>query len=166
MDGRLLVGGLVAACVVTGGALVYFQDYAYYREVGLRTAGIDDGIMELTEIRLTTREGGLPEPVPVTGFSGIDAATSPLKFRGCFRVALPLDRLKETYLAAEDATPLRPPRWFKCFDTRRLTEDLANGTAVAFLGERDVSEGVDRLVAVYADGRAYAWHQFGTPPQD
>ncbi len=166
MDGRLLVGGLVAACVVTGGALVYFQDYAYYREVGLKATGVTDGVMELTEIRLTTRDGGFPELVPVTEFSAIDAATSPLKFRGCFHIAQSLDHLKRTYLAAENATPLRPPHWFKCFDTARLTQDLASGAAFAFLGERDVVEGVDRLVAVYADGRAFAWHQFGSFPGD
>jgi hypothetical protein len=30
---------------------------------------------------------------------------------------------------------------------------------VAFLGERDVTYGIDRIVAVYPDGRAMAWHQ-------
>ncbi|MBS0563510.1 MAG: histidine kinase, partial [Proteobacteria bacterium] len=31
--------------------------------------------------------------------------------------------------------------------------------AVAFLSDENIHPGVDRVVAVYADGRAYAWQQ-------
>jgi hypothetical protein len=30
---------------------------------------------------------------------------------------------------------------------------------LAFLSQADISKGVDRVVAVFADGRAFAWHQ-------
>ncbi len=31
---------------------------------------------------------------------------------------------------------------------------------MAFLGEKDIRDGgVDRVIAVYPDGRAFAWHQ-------
>jgi hypothetical protein len=36
---------------------------------------------------------------------------------------------------------------------------ISEGQAVAFVGERDVWPGVDRVVAVYFDGRAVAWNQ-------
>ena len=34
------------------------------------------------------------------------------------------------------------------------------GEALAFLSQSDIAPDVDRVVAVFADGRAFAWHQF------
>ena len=67
--------------------------------------------------------------------------------------------LTESFVIVEDATPLQAPGWFDCFDAATLTEDLESGAAIAFLSQPHVSYGVDRIVAVYGDGRAYAWHQ-------
>ncbi len=93
------------------------------------------------------------------GFSGVDADSSPLRFRGCFTTPLSLAILSETYKVYPDATPLNAPNWFDCFNAAQIGEDLETGNAVAFLSERDIEAGIDRVVAVYPDGRAYAWHQ-------
>ena len=41
----------------------------------------------------------------------------------------------------------------------RCIADLESGAAVAYLGQPNVHPGVDRVIAVYPDGRAFAWHQ-------
>ena len=64
-----------------------------------------------------------------------------------------------TYAAYEKPTPLIGPSWFDCFDAGTLTEDLEGGAAAAFLGQRNIKPGVDRVVAVYPDGRGFAWNQ-------
>ena len=109
-------------------------------------------------ISLTTVTG-VTEPLLMAGFTGIDADSSPLRFRGCFRTPMSLAMLSESYVVYPDPTPLNAPSWFSCFDSGRLTDDIASGSAVAFLSERNIAPGVDRVVAVYADGRAYAWQQ-------
>ena len=172
VNGKFLVSVLVACCIIAGAGLVYTQNYAYYQQVELDSTtdlGEDhdrSGSMAATDIRLTSLAGGIPEPIPVSAFSGIDARTSPLKFRGCFVSAHSLEQLKQRYVQADHAVPLRPPAWFDCFDVQKLTEDLAAGNAVAFLGEREISPGVDRLIAVYPDRRAFAWHQFNRDNQE
>ena len=172
VKGTSLVIGLVGCCILAGVGLIYTQNYAYYEEVTV--VGDADGSeaertvesVTATEIRLTRLEGGVPEPIPISGFSGIDAQTSPLKFRGCFVAGQSLEDLAQTYVQADNAIPLRPPAWFDCFDVKQLTEDLEAGDAVAFLGEQNISHGVDRIVAVYPDGRAFAWHQFNPAFQE
>lgn len=111
-------------------------------------------------LRMVRLSDKLPEDILATDFTGIDADTSPIKFRACFRVENSVAYLTETYVIADEATPLQAPGWFDCFDAKTLTEDLDSGAAVAFLGERDIRYGVDRMVAVYGDGRGYAWNQF------
>ena len=59
----------------------------------------------------------------------------------------------------EGAEPLIAPPWFDCFDAARIGPDVADGPAVAFLSQREIAPGVDRVIAVYPDGRAFAWHQ-------
>ncbi|MEM9853369.1 MAG: DUF6446 family protein, partial [Pseudomonadota bacterium] len=49
--------------------------------------------------------------------------------------------------------------WFDCFDADVIGAALKDGTARAFLGQRDVIYGIDRVVAVFDDGRGYVWHQ-------
>lgn len=179
MSGRLLVSLMVGFAILFGAALVYFQNYAYYHPVaaapqetvsgtttstGTSTttdARINNAIntVQMTEIRLTPFDTDTPETIAVTGFKGIDAPTSPLKFRGCFHVALGFGLLTETYRVFDRPTPLKAPGWFGCFDSKQLTLDLESGIALAFMGEEDITDGIDRLVAIYPDGRAFAWHQ-------
>ena len=43
---------------------------------------------------------------------------------------------------------------------------LESGEALAFLSEPEIHPGVDRVVAVFPDGRAFAWHQLNDSPED
>lgn len=149
MKGKVLMGGMLGFAAAFGGALWYFQTIAYYT---VETP--EDYTMRLTLVG----DGGL-QPVVADDFTVLTAETSPLKFRACFRVANSLPMLTETYRIYDDPTPLNPPSFFDCFDSGQLTEDLAEGRAVAFLAQQDIAKGVDRVVAVYPDGRAFAWHQ-------
>jgi hypothetical protein len=55
--------------------------------------------------------------------------------------------------------PLNAPAAFPCFDAAAIGAALESGEALAFLSEPEIHPGVDRVVAVFADGRAFAWHQ-------
>jgi hypothetical protein len=61
--------------------------------------------------------------------------------------------------AFEDPTPLNAPGWFDCFDAPAIGAALEAGEATAVLGEREARAGVDRVFAVFPDGRVYGWHQ-------
>lgn len=137
--------------LVAGVAVYYLQEYAYYSEAAFEPE---------REIMLTPIESDLPEPILAEGIIGIDAESSPLRFRACFRTPLTQGMLSETYRAYEGATPLNAPSWFDCFDAQAIGVGLENGEALAFLSQSDIAPDVDRVVAVFADGRAYAWHQF------
>lgn len=150
MNGKLVSGFIVIPALIAGAAIYYTQEYAYYRTVEPASAG--------AVIRITDLEGTV-EPMLSDGFQGIDADSSPLRFRGCFHTPMSLAMLSETYAIYPEPTPLNAPSWFTCFDSGRLTDDLATGKAVAFLSEKDISPGIDRVVAVYPDGRAFAWQQ-------
>ena len=98
--------------------------------------------------------------VPVAGYDGIDAASSPLKLRGCFR----LDPAAAAALApAPDATPLNAPFWFRCFDAGRLTADLAAGAARPTHSPTTRPRASTLMLAVYPDGRGYLWRQLNAP---
>jgi hypothetical protein len=71
--------------------------------------------------------------------------------------------LTETYVAYPKAEPLNAPSWFSCFDAAAIGAALEKGEALAFLSQSDILPQVDRVVAVFPDGRAYAWHQLNTP---
>ena len=150
MNGKLVAGGIVAVALIVGAAVYYAQVYAFYRPI---EASSPEG-----EVRLTAIGGGA-EVIPATDFQGIDADSSPLRFRACFTASVPPATLTGTYAAYEKPTPLIGPSWFDCFDAGTLTEDLEGGAAVAFLGQKNIKPGVDRVVAVNPDGRGFAWNQ-------
>jgi len=112
-----------------------------------------------TSIRLTRVWDNQPEVILAKDFQGIDAPTSPLKFKGCFTAVNSIAMMTEAYVVYDDPTPIKAPVWFQCYSHQALTDDLETGEAVAFLGESNVYFGIDRVVAVYGDGRAFAWHQ-------
>jgi len=168
MSGRALVSSLLGFALIFGAVLWYFQNYAYYYPVTLQTtasasaaapASTDVNAPATVSIRLTRLTGGQPVVIPVTDFQGMDADTSPLKFRACFVVKTPLAKMVKTYKTYDGATPLIAPGWFDCFDAGQLTDDIKAGVAIAFMGQENVYYGVDRVVAIYPDGRAYAWNQ-------
>jgi hypothetical protein len=151
VNGKLVGGAIVLSALVAGLGVYYAQVYAFYKPI--------DASAPSAEIRMVTIEDETPEVILTEGFSGVDADSSPLRFRGCFTTPLSLAILSETYKVYPDATPLNAPNWFDCFNAAQIGEDLETGNAVAFLSERDIEAGIDRVVAVYPDGRAYAWHQ-------
>jgi hypothetical protein len=150
VNGKLVAGFIVLTALVAGVAMYYLQVYAFYRpvEVSSPTAAI----------RLVSL-GGAQEAMLTSDFEGIDADSSPLRFRGCFVTPMTLAMLSETFEPYDNPTPVVAPSWFDCFDAEALGADLESGAALAFLSEKNIHPGVDRVVAVYPDGRAYAWHQ-------
>ena len=150
MNGKLVVGFIVVVALIAGGLMYWLQVYAFYSPVSLQAAG---------EMRLTPIGSATPETIVVDNFEGIDATSSPLRFRSCFTTPLSLGTLTETYQVYEKADPLLAPGWFACFDAEKIGEALKSGEAVAFLSEQNSAAGVDRVIAVYPDGQAFAWHQ-------
>lgn len=154
MNGKLVSGFIVIPALIAGMAVYYSQEYAYYQPVEAASA---EAMIRITDLE------GTAEPMLTDRFEGIDADSSPLRFRGCFHTPMSLAMLSETYAIYPKPTPLNAPSWFTCFDSGRLTDDLATGKAVAFLSEKNITPGVDRVVAVYPDGRAFAWQQLQDP---
>ena len=150
MNGRIAAGVIVITSLVAGAAMYYLQVYAYYTEASF-TPG--------AEILLTPIESDTPEPILAEGITGIDADSSPLRFRACFKTPMTQAMLSETYRAYDGAEPLIAPSWFDCFDAQEIGAALEKGEALAFLSQSNISPDIDRVVAVFADGRAYAWHQ-------
>lgn len=147
---RIILGVMVIVAVIAGGFLWYTAERAYYEPVLFQPG---------QEIRLVPLTSDQPEPILVEGIEGIDAASSPIKFRACFRTPLSLAMLTETYRVYPAAEPLVAPSGFDCFDAEAIAKALESGDAIAFLSEPNIRPGVDRVVAVYSDGRAVAWNQ-------
>lgn len=157
MNGKIAAGAIVISAAVAGVAIWYLQVYAFYEPVSF-TPG--------QEITLTTIESGQPEPILAEGITGIDADSSPLRFRACFTTPMTQAMLSETYVAYEGAEPLVAPGWFDCFDAVAIGTALERGEALAFLSQASVHADVDRVVAVFPDGRAFAWHQLNPAAED
>lgn len=155
--GKLAVSVILLTAVIGGVGLWYTAERAFYEPVAF-TPG--------AEIRLVPLAGDAPEPIVVADVQGIDAASSPIKFRACFTTPLSLAMLTETYRAYDGAVPLVAPSNFPCFDATAIGAALESGEALAFLSEPEIRPGVDRVVAVFADGRAYAWHQTNSSLKD
>lgn len=151
MWGRIAVGVIVITALLTGVTVYYLQEYAYYHDAAF-TPG--------AEIVLTPIESDQPEAILAENVQGIDAESSPLRFRACFQTPLTQGMLTETYRAYDGAEPLNAPSWFDCFDAAAIGAALESGEALAFLSQSNIAPDVDRVVAVFSDGRAYAWQQF------
>ncbi|ARE85099.1 Histidine kinase [Roseovarius sp. EC-HK134] len=148
--GKILAGAILISALVAGAAMYYLQVYHFYEEVAA------DGT---NDVVLTSLVTGAPEPVLYDNFTAIDANSSPIRYRACFTTAMSHAMLTETYELYERAEPLTAPDWFDCYDAQAIGLALEEGRALAFLGQRDVIYGVDRVVAITEDGRGYAWHQ-------
>lgn len=142
MNGKIVGSGLLAAAVIAGGAMWYLQEYHFY-----------DRIPAADAITVQTAAG--PAMLPVRDFQGIDADSSPLRWRACAVLTeQPVDPVP-----FPGATPLGAPGWFDCFDHGQITADLEAGAAVAVLSQAEIRPDVDRVLAIYPDGRVYGWHQ-------
>jgi hypothetical protein len=149
VSGRLLASIIVVFSLLFGVALYYTQVYAYYDRIAAED-------VNLTLVNAATNE---PEPFIANDIEAIDGSSSPIRFRACFTSAMSTAAMTETYVTYPDPTPLNAPGWFDCFDAQEIGAALEDGQAVAFLGEKNIHDGVDRVIAVYPDGRAFAWHQ-------
>jgi hypothetical protein len=148
MNGKAIGIFLVVLGLIAGAAMYWLQVYAYYDEVRLASDGGD------VVVRATKADGTVQD-LQVSEFRGIDSDSSPIRFRACF-----LTSTNQNGLALyPNATPLVAPGWFDCFDAAAIGTDLEAGRAIAVLGEENVTYGIDRVLVLYPDGRAFAWHQ-------
>lgn len=141
---------LVLSAAIAGGALYYLQIYGFYERVD--ATGGDD-------VQLIVLATDQPEPILYDNFEAIDAESSPIRYRACFTTTMSHALLTETYVMMEDVTPRNAPEWFDCFDAATLGAELKAGTALAFLAQKNIHYGVDRIVAISEDGRGYVWHE-------
>jgi Family of unknown function (DUF6446) len=157
VNGKIIGGFLVLTGLVAGIAMYWLQVYAFYE---------DASFIPGAEITLTPIIGDQPEAIIANDLRGIDADSSPLRFRACFTTPTSLATLTETYRNYDAPTPLIAPGWFDCFDANAIGEALEKGEAIAFLSQFEIIHGFDRVVAVFPDGRAYAWHQMNNELED
>ncbi len=148
--GKLAVIALATGTAAAGAGVWYAQQYGFYKAIN--PAGPGSMVMALSAADQT------PLALPVQDFQGIDASSSPLRWRACFDLTeQPLPHSLTPY---PNATPLNGPSWFDCYDAVKITRDLENGTATAILGTSEIRPDVDRVLAIYPDGRAFGWHQY------
>ncbi|MHA6346493.1 DUF6446 family protein [Roseivivax sp. CAU 1761] len=150
MTGRLLVIVIGVAALLAAAGMYYLQVYAYYREIPAAAP---------ENVALMPREGAAPRPLPFAEFRGIDADSSPIRYRACFTTEVPLAELAGTYRPYPDAAPRVAPGWFDCFDAEALGAEIAAGRAEVFLAARNIEYGIDRVIAVTEAGRGYIWHE-------
>lgn len=149
MTGKLIGIGIMGLALIGGIAMYYLQVYAFYDEVSSQT----------DTVSLTLLTTDIPDPIAADNIQAIDADSSPLRFRACFDTPHSTAMLTETYVVFDTAEPLNAPHWFECFDAEEIGTMLQDGTATAYLGQKNIAYGVDRIVAITDDGRGYVWHQ-------
>jgi len=137
---------IIAAALLVGGGVYYMQVYGYYER------------LPAVSIEMTTQDGSVQE-IPVAQAEGIDAISSPIRFRACFTTTLTPDEMAARFTPYPEAEPLTGPGWFDCYDADAIGDALADGTMTAWLGTADITYGIDRVIALDADGRGYVWHQ-------
>lgn len=153
---RLAIVFILGSGLLAGVGLLYLQNYAGWAELGPREVG---------EIQLQTAGTGELEVIVAENVKGLDTAdegirlSGDLSFRACFTTPQSIAMLSETFVIADNAEPLTSPGWFDCYDAREVGLALENDEAVAFRGEENIAYGVDRMVAVFPDGRGFVWHQ-------
>ena len=142
MNGKSFIFLFLGIVVIFTATLFYFQNYAYYDSIDIRQ-----------NILLGKKR------YEISYYQGIDSDSSGLKLRECFVIA----RIDKINLPKYDKpTPLTAPFWFKCFNAEKITKDLENGKASAFLLKKEEFDGIDDVIAIYPDGRSYRWRQLNT----
>lgn len=146
MSGKIVALSILVLTALFGAGMWYAQTRAWYETVAAADLSV-------------TLPSGEVVALPHADFQGLDADTSPLRFRACFT----LDAAGMAALAGaaphSDPEPLVAPAWFDCYDARSIAEALAAGAAQAVMSRHEIARGVDRVIAAFPDGRAYAWHQ-------
>lgn len=149
MRGRTVGLVLIASALAAGAGMYWAQVYAFYDPVDA----------EVANVQITSAVSGVAEPVGFENFQAIDADSSPLRYRACYDIDLSLAAMTEEFALYAGAVPLEAPGWFDCYDADEVGAALQKGDALAFLGEANITYGIDRVVAVFRDGRVRAWHQ-------
>ena len=150
MSGKIIGIVLLLSSILAGAALYYLQVYGFYTDVP-NTDGPD--------VQLVSVVSDSPEPISYTEFTAIDADSSPIRYRACFRTDMSLALLTETYVGLDALSPRNAPGWFDCFDAEAIGAEITAGTALTFLSQKNIHFGVDRVVAITEDGRGYVWHE-------
>ena len=150
LTGKILSVVLVASGLAAGGAMYYLQVYGFYQNVALQPG---------RDVMLVPLGGAAPQPIAYSDFQAIDADSSPIRYRACFRTDLPEEEIAAACQPYEGAEPLEAPGWFDCFDADEIGAALEAGEAMAYLSVANITYGVDRIAAVFPDGRGYVWHQ-------
>ncbi len=149
MSGKIVGIVILMSSLIVGASLYYLQIYGFYHEVSAPAEGIG----------LTTIASSEAEVIPFENFQAIDADSSPIRYRACFDTPYSLALLTETFQMVEGVMPRNAPGWFDCFDAEAIAGELEAGTALTFLGQKNIAYGVDLIVAITNDGRGYAWHE-------
>jgi len=147
MNGKIIGIVIMLSAAAAGAALYYLQVYGFYETV------------EARDVQMVSLATNAPEPILADNITAIDAESSPIRYRACFDTPVSLAMATETYVLMDQVTPRNAPDWFDCFDAAALGAELEAGTALAFLGAKNVHYGVDRIVAITDDGRGYVWHE-------
>jgi hypothetical protein len=144
--GKVAAAAITLAAIAAGGGMWYAQEYGYYDSID------PDG----PDARIDITTGVGVTELALTDFEGIDADSSPLRWRACAVVTdMPAD-----VQPFDDPTPLIAPGWFDCFDAQQIGADLESGAARGALSQAEIRPDVDRVLAVYPDGRVFGWHQY------
>ena len=150
MNGKIVGSAILISGVIAGAALYYLQVYGFYTEVPASAE---------PDVQLVSVVSDEPEPILYEEFQAIDAESSPIRFRACFRTDMSIPLLSETYVGTDSVAPRNAPHWFDCFDAEAIAAEIDAGTALTFLGQKNIHYGVDRIVAITEDGRGYIWHE-------
>lgn len=146
MNGKIVSSLIVAIALLVGAGVYYAQVYGWYERVA------PDAVL-LTDL------GGTPVAIPTGEISGIDAISSPIRFRACFETPLTQDDLAARFTPYPEAEPLTGPGWFDCYDADAIGDGLAAGQITGWLGVENIVYGIDRVVGIDTSGRGYVWHQ-------
>lgn len=150
MNGKIVGSVILLAALLAGAALYYLQVFGFYVPVP-DTPGAD--------VRLVSAETEEPVPIPYTEFDGIDASSSPIRYRACFTTDLDHATLAERHVEIAAPPPRNAPYWFDCFDAEAIAAEIEEGRARTYLGQKNIHYGVDRVVAITDDGRGFVWHE-------
>ncbi|KIN61540.1 Signal transduction histidine kinase regulating citrate/malate metabolism [Sulfitobacter noctilucae] len=138
---------ILISSLAAGIGMYYLQVYGFYEAVATE------------DVQLVSLTSDQPETIVFDNFQAIDAESSPIRYRACFTTSQSLAFLTENYVLVDNVDPRNAPDWFECFDASEIGAELEAGTALTFMGAKNVDFGVDRIVAITEDGRGYVWHE-------
>lgn len=150
MNGKIIASFIVICALLAGAAIYYLQVYGYYYRVTPEPG---------RDVLLVPLEGEAAVPIPYADFQAINADSSPIRYRSCFTTTLSQEELAATYAPVEGGEPLVAPGWFDCFDAEEIGTGIEAGRIHMYMSVHNIAYGVDRVVAVAADGRGWSWNE-------